>query len=85
MNFLKSAALPWKPPSIEVGRRINAFCRSIATVAELAFALEGAIVLFVISRALGFPLGTLVARAVVVLITAAECFSWTLSRKGILG
>lgn len=50
--------------------------RSIATVAELAFAIEGAIVLFVISRALGFGLGTVVARVVVVLIAAAECFSW---------
>src|ERR1019366_1209790 len=35
MNLLKSAALPWKLPPIVVGRRINAFCRSIATVASL--------------------------------------------------
>jgi hypothetical protein len=50
--------------------------RSIATVAELAFAIEGAIVLYVMSRALDFTLGKLVAGAVVVLIATAECFSW---------
>ncbi len=50
--------------------------RSIATIAELAFAIEGAIVLYVMSRALDFTLGKVVARAVVVLIATAECFSW---------
>ena len=50
--------------------------RSVATVAELSFVLEGALVLFFLATYLESSLGRAVARAIVPLIVIAECFSW---------
>jgi hypothetical protein len=50
--------------------------RSVATVAELSFVVQGAIVLHFVSTQLGSTFGRRVAVAIVAMITCAECFSW---------
>jgi hypothetical protein len=50
--------------------------RSVATVAELSFVVEGALVLFFVATTLGSRFGRGVAMLIVGLITTAECFSW---------
>jgi len=50
--------------------------RSVATVAELCFVAQWALMLNEISRAARSPLGTAVSRAVVPLIAVAEACSW---------
>ncbi len=50
--------------------------RSVATVAELSFVIQGAIVLHFVSTQLGSGFGRRVAVAIVAMIACAECFSW---------
>ena len=50
--------------------------RSVATVAEICFAVQWAIVLAVLARAANSDTARTVARSVVPLIVAAECCSW---------
>lgn len=51
--------------------------RSVATVAELCFAMQWALVLRTATRTAGSPAGEAVARLIVPLIVVAEACSWT--------
>jgi hypothetical protein len=51
--------------------------RSVATVAELCFAAQWALLLHDLSRRTGSRLGGAVSRVLVPLIALAECFSWS--------
>lgn len=51
--------------------------RSVATVAELSFVAQWAIVLNLISKVLKCPLSLMISRIIVPLIFMAECFSWS--------
>ena len=50
--------------------------RTVATVAELSFVLQWALILYFYGKYLNNRIPQIMAQIIVVLITVAECFSW---------